>query len=178
MYSTAGIFSGPSSRCHLMTSPATLDLLTPGSYIKSLSLGSGSATCDRLCCSSRRNWAFLNMYPVIITLYMSCARFSATVETEISKNCGGRVPSMLVTVCRIASTTCSGARFTNFSMNSGCTFFTYSSSMSRRLVSLFLLAELKVAPSPPIGPLPLSLPLPLLSAKLQHTQLLATRLRF
>ena len=42
------------------------------------SFASGRAICSRLCCSSRRYCAFLNMYPVIITLYMSCAKFSAT----------------------------------------------------------------------------------------------------
>lgn len=42
------------------------------------SCGSGRATCSKLCCNSNRCCTFLNIYPVIMTLYMSCARFSAT----------------------------------------------------------------------------------------------------
>ena len=49
-----------------------------GKEIAFLSCASGRATCSKLCCSSNRYCAFLNMYPVIMTLYISCARFSAT----------------------------------------------------------------------------------------------------
>lgn len=43
------------------------------------------------------------MYPDMSTEYMSCARFSASVEITTRKNCGGSVPSMLVIVWRMAA---------------------------------------------------------------------------
>lgn len=49
-----------------------------GEILTFSSCASVRATCSKLCCSSNRYCAFLNMYPVIRTLYMSCARFSAT----------------------------------------------------------------------------------------------------
>jgi len=63
-----------------------------------------SATCSRLCCNFRQNCTSLNIYPVIITLYISCTRFSTTVVTVMAKNWEGGNQIMFVTVWCIAST--------------------------------------------------------------------------
>lgn len=69
-------------------------------------LAGREAAGPRLLRSSILYCAFLNMYPVSSTLYMSCCRLSPIVDMVTVKNCGGSVPTMFFTVSCMARTTC------------------------------------------------------------------------
>mmetsp|Transcript_5233 Transcript_5233/g.18346 ORF Transcript_5233/g.18346 Transcript_5233/m.18346 type:complete len:248 (+) Transcript_5233:546-1289(+) len=134
MYSMASTDSAPFSLCHLKTSPEMLICWEPSAYScvgspSSSSLGDGSAS---VFVTSILYWALRNMYPVIITLSMSWARFSPTVLMVTSKYLDGRLPSMFEMVCFMASTISGEAWAVNWSITWGSTSCT---NLRRKLPS-------------------------------------------